>query len=75
MHGLRAQYQDRVNFVVLDYDLEADYALAQRLGVAAHPAFATLAPGGDAGQVQRRIFGPQTQVALTALLDELASGG
>lgn len=79
MHGLRVQYQDRVNFVILDYDLPEDVALARALGVARHPAYALIGPadgqGGEQGdgpaEVQRRIFGPQTVPALTALIEEL----
>jgi hypothetical protein len=63
-----------VNFVILDYDREADLALARQLGVARHPAYAVVAADGGPSAVQRRIFGPQTEPALTALLAELAGG-
>ena len=70
MHGLRYEYQDRVNFVILDYDSEADGRLAQRLGVRAHPAYALVATDGE--RVTERKFGPLDDVALRALLDAAA---
>ncbi len=67
--GLRPQYQDRINFVVLDYDLPSDTALAKRLGVHAHPAFALVQPDSD--KVIDRFFGPQDEKQLRARLDGL----
>lgn len=67
MHGLRYEYQDRVNFVILDYDRDADSRLAQRLGVRAHPAYAVVGAGGS--QVVERRFGPLDEAALRAVLD------
>lgn len=67
MSGLRPQYQDRINFVVLDYDLAADAALAKKLGVHAHPAFAILEPDSD--RVVTKFFGPQQEPDLRARLD------
>ena len=67
MSGLRPQYQDRVNFVILDYDLAADAALAKRLGVHAHPAFAVVE--ADGGRVVERFFGPQQEQQLRQHLD------
>ena len=67
MSGLRPQYQDRINFVILDYDLEADTVLAKRLGVHAHPAFAVVEPDSD--RVTERFFGPQQEQQLRARLD------
>ena len=69
MHGLRGEYQDRVNFVILDYDIREDRALAERLGIGGHPAYATVAPG--ASEVVTRSFGPQPDDALREILDEL----
>ena len=54
----------------LDYDREDDNALAQRLGVRAHPAYAFVAPGKDA-KVQHRAFGPLAEAALREQLDRL----
>ncbi len=67
MSGLRPQYQDRINFVILDYDLAADAALAKKLGVHAHPAFAVLE--ADGGRVVKRFFGPQQERELRAHLE------
>lgn len=72
MHGLRPEYQERVNFVILDYDRDEDLALARRLGVAFHPAYALVAPGAD-GQVTERLVGPQQEPRLRRLLDEAAA--
>jgi hypothetical protein len=59
-----------VNFVILDYDSAEDSALADRLGVRAHPAFAVVT--ADTATVERRMFGPLTEAALRGLLEELA---
>ena len=72
MHGLRNEYQNRVNFVILDYDDPADLALASDLGVAQHPAYGLVAP--DSNEVVSRIFGPQPEPALRNLLDDLIAG-
>jgi thioredoxin-like negative regulator of GroEL len=72
VHGLRHEYQDRINFVVLDFDRADDLALAKRLGVGDHPAFAVVTPGG---RVTARRFGPQPADALRAWLDAIAANG
>ena len=72
MHGLREEYQDRVNFVVLDFDIEAERNLARALGVGRHPSFAVVTP--DAAEVLRTTFGPLREVALRELLDEAITG-
>lgn len=59
-----------MNFVILDYDLDPDGRLAQRLGVRAHPAYALLDADGE--RVTERKFGPLDTVALRALLDSAA---
>ncbi len=68
MHGLRNEYQDRVNFVILDYDDPDELALARDLGIAQHPAYGFVAP--DSNEVVNRIFGPQPGPALRSLLDD-----
>ena len=70
MHAARPEYQDRVNFVVLDYNADPDYELAERLGVARHPAFAVLPPDSD--KPAKRIAGPLPPDDLRVLLDETA---
>ncbi len=64
---LRPEYQDDVNLVVLDFDLEADAELARSLGAWAHPAWAVVAP--DSNEVLERRFGPLNEPNLRALLD------
>ncbi|MGE3960660.1 MAG: TlpA family protein disulfide reductase [Dehalococcoidia bacterium] len=68
-HDLRHEYQDRVNLVILDYDLEADGAFADELGVRAHPAWAFVAPDSD--EVVERKFGPLHESALREWLTEI----
>lgn len=72
MHGLREEYQDRVNFVILDFDESAQRDLARELGVGRHPSFAVVTP--DASDVLRTTFGPLREVALRELLDEAIAG-
>ena len=69
MHGLRSEYQDRVNFVILDYDERNERALAERLGAGSHPAYATVTPG--AGEVVMSFFGPTPEGKLREILDAL----
>lgn len=69
MHGLRAEYQDRINFVILDYDTEAELDLARELEIAAHPAFTIVPPNGAPGDHIEHIFGPLNEVQLRELLD------
>lgn len=59
-----------MNFVILDFDVDADGRLAQRLGVRAHPAYALVASDGE--RVAERKFGALDEVALRALLDSAA---
>ena len=72
MHGLREEYQDRINFVVLDFDESAQRDLARELGVGRHPSFAVVTP--DASDVLKTTFGPLREVALRELLDEAIAG-
>ncbi len=71
MHGLRPEYQDRVNFVVLDYDRDEDIELAKRLNAARHPAYAVVAPDSD--DVADVSFGPLTRSSLRKLLDGIVA--
>ncbi len=70
MHGLRPQYQDRVNFVILDYDIDDDVALAEQMTIAQHPAYGVVPPDSAPGAIARRAFGPQNEKRLRAILDE-----
>ena len=70
MHGLRPEYQDRINFVILDYDIDADLDLARELEIPSHPAFTIVPPNGAPGEHIVHIFGPQNEKNLRKLLDE-----
>ena len=73
MHGLREEYQDRINFVILDFDQSAERDLARELGVGRHPSFAVVThPTPD--DVLKTTFGPLREVALRELLDEAIAG-
>ena len=69
MHGLRPQYQERINFVILDYDIDEDFDFAQEMGIAAHPAFGVIPPDGAPDTIEHRAFGPLNEGALRELLD------
>ena len=56
---------------MLDYDREADLALARELNVASHPAFAVVVP--DSAEIVERRFGPLTVDALREWLDAIAA--
>ena len=71
MNGLRHEYQDRINFVVLDFDRQDDRALARSLGVDDHPAYAIVEPDGE--QVRERRYGPMPDVIMRAWVRTLAS--
>ena len=68
MHGLREQYQDSINFVILDWDIREENDLAEELGVRRHPAIGFLSPEGE---VVRRLFGPQQEAVLTEAIAEV----
>ena len=68
MHGLRVEYQDRLNFVVLDFDRDEDFNLAKMLGIDKHPAYALIM--SDSDEVVARIFGPQSVEVLQDILDD-----
>lgn len=67
--NLRYEHQDRINFVILDFDLEADLALAQRLGIAAHPGYALVLPGQF--EPSKMWFGPTPEEGLRDRIGEL----
>ena len=70
MYGLREQYQDRINFVILDWDINDQNDLAEDLGVRRHPAFGLVSPDGE---VVRRLFGPQQEAVLIEAIDEVVA--
>ena len=69
MHGLREEYQDRANFVVLDVDDPEDGTLARLLGYTGTPAYLLIAP--DSAEVVARVFGAQREPRLRGILDAL----
>ncbi len=69
MHGLRPEYQERVNFVILDYDVGDELALARELEIPSHPAFTLVPPNGAPGDHLQLIFGPIGEQQLRELLD------
>jgi hypothetical protein len=75
VNGLRIAYQDRVNFVVLDYDRRDDRSLARRLGIEDHPAYAIIEASSD--RVRERRWGPMPDLIMRAWVRTLAesSGG
>lgn len=67
MHGLRYEYQDRINFVIWDYDNTDEHAFADDLGIARHPAYGFIEPDSDT--VIERQFGPLNEETLRQKLD------
>ena len=70
VHGLRNEYQDRLNFVILDFGRGDERELATLLGVGRHPAYAVVPPDSPPEGALLRQFGPLTDRALRALLAE-----
>ena len=71
MHGLRPEYQDEVNFVILDYDIKEQRALAGEMAAARHPAFVVIPPNGSPEDATDRRFGPLNTKYMRELLDGL----
>jgi len=72
VHSLRPEYQGRVNFVILDFDLQEDRDLAAALGISGHPTFAVVPPDGESSAAFDRRFGPQLPDVLRELLNQVA---
>ena len=47
MNGLRLEFQDRVNFVILDWTIRADKDFARTLELTYHPNYAAIAPNSN----------------------------
>ncbi len=73
MHGLRSEYQGRVNFVILDYDERDERDLAGKMKAARHPAYAVVPPSSAPAEAVLQRFGPQPAEQLRALLDEVVA--
>lgn len=70
MHGLRPEYQARINFVILDYDVREEFDFARQMGIANHPAYGVIPPDSGPEQIARRVFGPQSNTRLRELLEQ-----
>ena len=70
MHGLREQYQDDINFVILDWDIDEENDFAAELGLRGHPVIGFYAPDGE---TVKRVFGPQQEDVLVDLIDEVVA--
>ncbi len=73
MHGLRPEYQDEVNFVILDYDINEQRAFAAEMAAARHPAFTVIPPNGRPEDATDRRFGPLNDEHMRELLDGLVA--
>jgi len=71
VHGLRIEYQDRVNFVILDFDIAGEVDLARGMSIAQHPAYGVIPPDGSPDEIAERIFGPRNQNALREVLERV----
>ena len=69
MNRLRLEFQDRVNFVILDWAKPADKRLAQDLGATYHPYFATLEPNSD--EIVERLVGAPRSGDLRAMIENI----
>lgn len=69
MNRYRLEYQDRINFVILDFDVKEEVALAHEMGIAAHPAFGVIPPNGGPHDITQRNFGPLNTPRFGELLD------
>lgn len=71
MHGLRPEYQDEVNFVILDYDIGEQRDFASRMAAARHPAFTVIPPNGSPDDATERRFGPLNDEHMREYLDDV----
>ena len=69
MNRLRLEFQDRVNFVILDWDISAQKDLGIDLGFDYHPNFATLEPNSD--EPVERLFAAPRGDELRTMIEEL----
>lgn len=70
MYGLRPEYQDRINFVILDVDQPGQLDMARRMGAIGQPFFAIVPPGEGPDEATLLRFGPLPEDRLRELLDE-----
>ena len=69
MNGLRLEFQDRVNFVILDWDISADHQLGRDLGFTYHPNFAAIAPNSN--EVVQGLYAAPRSGELRAMIEAL----
>jgi len=73
VNGLRSEYQDRVNFVILDYDERDERDFAGKMKAAQHPAYAVVPPNSPPSDAVLQRFGPQPEPQLRELLEEIVA--
>ena len=69
MNGLRLEFQDRVNFVILDWSLRADRTFARSLNLTYHPNYASIAPNSD--EVVQGLYSEARSGELREMIEEL----
>ena len=74
MNGLRLEYQDRVNFVILDWTISADKDFARTLDLDYHPNYAAIQPNSDE-VVERLLLEPRSGELRRMIEDLLAEYG
>ena len=71
MNGLRIEFQDRVNFVILDWDTPDEHAFGTGLGMTYHPNFLSIAPNSD--EVVRGLYASPRGGELEEMVEELVA--
>ena len=69
MNRLRLEFQDRVNFVVLDWTIRDDKDFARTLDLTYHPNYAAVAPNSN--DVVRRLLLEARSGELREMIEEL----
>ena len=71
MNGLRLEFQDRVNFVILDWDIPEENRYGKSLGMTYHPNFLSIAPNSD--EVVRGLYLSPKSGELEEMVAELVA--
>ena len=71
MNGLRLEFQDRVNFVILDWSIRADRTFARSLDLTYHPNYASIAPNSD--EVVRGLYLEARGNELSDMVEQLVA--
>ena len=69
MNRLRLEFQDRVNFVILDWRVSDDRAFARTLELDYHPNYASIEPNSD--EVTERLLLEARRGELRAMIERL----